>query len=90
MNVVFTGVKTNQIINYVKDKYHDELEFLWEKYDDCAVVRNKDNKKWYLLFIIVDESKLNDDFNKQVEIIDLMYYKDKLVSIIDNKRIYPG
>ena len=34
-----------------KEKNNDELEFLWEKFDNNAICRNKQNNKWYILFI---------------------------------------
>lgn len=87
---VFKGNQTKDVIKYIKEKYNDDLEFLWEKYDNNAIWRNKINNKWYALLLTVTEDKLKIDSNKEIEIIDLMYQKDKIKEIVDNKRIYPG
>ncbi|MCR5505894.1 MAG: hypothetical protein K6F07_02765, partial [Bacilli bacterium] len=50
--------QTELVIKYIKDKYNGELEFLWEKYLDYAVVRNKDNEKWYILIAPIPRNKL--------------------------------
>ena len=44
---VFKSKYADDVIKYVRDKYGDELEFLWEKFDDNAIWRRKDNNKWY-------------------------------------------
>ena len=87
---VFKGNQTKDVIKYIKEKYNDDLEFLWVKYDNNAIWRNKINNKWYALLLTVTEDKLKIDSNKEIEIIDLMYQKDKIKEIVDNKRIYPG
>ena len=46
---VYKEKQSKQVINYIKEKYNDELEFLWEKLDDTAICRNKTNNKWYFL-----------------------------------------
>jgi len=50
----FKSQSAKKIILYVKEKYKDELEFLWDDYDG-AVFRNKDNKKWYGVIMKVRE-----------------------------------
>lgn len=44
---IFKTEQSQMIINFVREQYGDELEFLWEKFPDNAVWRRKDNKKWY-------------------------------------------
>ena len=87
---IFKSKQAIDIINYIKEKYNDELEFLWEKFDDNAIWRNKQNNKWYALLLTVPKSKLGIDSNDIVEIIDLRYQKEQIVEIIDNKNIFSG
>lgn len=87
---VFKNDYTKEVIKYVKDKYNDDLEFLWEKFDNNAVWRNKKNNKWYAAILIVKEEKLGLSGNNEIEIIDLMYEKDQIEKIIDHKKIFPG
>ncbi len=87
---IFKSSQTIDVINYIKKKYKDELEFLWEKFDDNAIWRNKQNNKWYALLLTVSESKLGIESDDIIEIIDLRYQKEKIEEIIDNKNIFPG
>ena len=48
----------NKIINYVKEKYCDNLEYLWKKFPEYAVLRRDDNKKWYAILMIVEKDKI--------------------------------
>lgn len=85
---VYKSPQARLIIKYIKDKYNDEIEFLWD--DDNAIFRNKKNKKWYLALLIVSENKISGNSSKKIEVIDLRYQKEKISEIIDNKKIYPG
>ena len=79
-----------EVIKYIKEKYHDDLEFLWEKFPNDAIWRNKQNNKWYGLILTIDENKLGIKSSKKVEIIDLRYPKEDIKNIVDNKKIFPG
>ena len=79
-----------EIIQYVKETYHDELEFLWKSYPDNAIWRNQKNGKWYAALLTIAERKLGMDSDKMVEIIDLRYPKEEINKIIDGKVVYPG
>ena len=87
---IFKSIQAINIINYIKKKYNDELEFLWEKFDDNAIWRNKQNNKWYALLLTVSKNKLGIESGDIIEIIDLRYQKEKIEEIIDNKNIFPG
>ena len=86
----FKEKQTNEIIKYLKEKYNSEPEFLWEKYDDAAAIRNSKNNKWLGIFMEVNKTKLGMNEDQIVEIIDVSYYKDRVDEVIDNKGIFPG
>ena len=87
---VFKSSQAKEIITYLKEKYDVDLEYLWEKYPDNAAFRNKLNNKWFGIILTVLENKLGMDGDKQLEIIDLKYPKDKINEIVDNVSIFPG
>ncbi|MBR1802676.1 MAG: MGMT family protein [Clostridia bacterium] len=87
---VFKSSQAKEVIQYVTERYGDDLEFLWEKFDNNAIWRNKANHKWYGALLTITEDKLGINSNKTIEILDLRYQKDKIHEIIDNKEIYPG
>ena len=86
----FSSNQTKEVINYIKKKYGDELEFLWEKYDNNAIWRNKKNNKWYGVLMTIPLNRLKGDSDKEVEVIDLKCDKEKIDTIIDNKSIFLG
>lgn len=87
---LFAYPQTGRIIDYIKLNYGDELEFLWDDFDGAAI-RNKTNEKWYLVYMVVAESKIKfNESDKKLEVIDIKYDKDKVEEVINNKGIYPG
>lgn len=87
---VFKSKQAKEVIKYVKDKYNDDLEYLWKKFPENAVWRNKKNKKWYGALLIISERKLELESDKIIDIIDLRYSKDKIKEFIDDKKIFAG
>lgn len=88
---IYKSNQAKEIIKYIKDKYNNDLEFLWERLKSKnAIWRNKVNNKWYAALLIVSERKLGIDSDEEVEIIDLLYQKDKIRDIVDNNKVYPG
>lgn len=87
---VFTSPQTKKIIEYVKNKYEDDLEFLWDKLPSVAVWRNKNNNKWYGLLMIIKKSNLGGKTDDLIEIIDLRYPKESIDTIVDDACIFRG
>lgn len=87
---VFKARQTKSIIRYVSDTYGDELEYLWQKFPDNAVVRRADNKKWYAAFLTVTKNKLGKAGAEAVEIIDLRMRPEDIERVVDGKKILPG
>ena len=87
---VFLDEQVNDLICYIRDTYGDELEFLWEKFSDVAVVRHSFNRKWYCVFMRVSKKKLELDSDEVVDIIDLKCPKHRVDSLIDYVHIFPG
>ena len=75
---VFKTELAKSLIKYIQDKYSDELEYLWKKFPENAVVRRKDNQKWYAAFLIVSRRKLGFDSDEKTEIIDLQMSPDDI------------
>lgn len=85
---VFKSNESEEIIRYVKDKYNDELEFLWKSSPSTAILRNKINNKWYFLITILEKAKLGLKEDGNVEIINLMINPSVLPKMIDNKNYF--
>ena len=87
---IFKSQQAKEVIRYIKEKYQDDLEFLWKKFPENAIWRNKTNHKWYGALLIIPERKLELDSDEMIEIIDLRYSKDKIKEIIDHNKIFAG
>lgn len=87
---VFKSEQAKEIIKYIKEKYNDDLEYLWKKFPENAVWRNKINNKWYGALLVLSERKLEIDSDRIIDIIDLRYQKDKIKEIIDNENVFAG
>lgn len=75
---IFQSEYADKIIQYVREKYRHELEYLWQKFPENAIVRRSDNQKWYLALLTVEKNKLGLDGSGKTEIIDLRINPDEL------------
>ena len=87
---IFKANYTKEIVAYIKNKYGDELEFLWEKSPKNAVVRRKSSKKWYAVILTVSKRKLNLDSDEIIEVINLHNIVEEIKKLIDNKKYFPA
>lgn len=87
---IFKYEYSYKVIDYIKAKYNDDVEYLWEKFPDNAIARRKDNKKWYLAILTVGKDKLGFDSKENVEVIDLRAKSEEIQSMIKDSSIYPG
>lgn len=87
---VFKAEQTKRLIEYVREKYGRELEFLWDKFEGNAVWRREDTGKWFAAVLTVSRHKLGLDSDEIVEIIDLRSPPEKIESLVDKKRYFGG
>ena len=87
---IFKSQQVQELTDYIKEKYDDQLQYLWKKFPKNAVWKNKINQKWYGILLVITKDKLGIDSNDEIEIIDLRYPKEHIHEIIDNIHIFPG
>lgn len=87
---IFKSNDAKAIMAYIKEKYDNDFEYLWEKFPDNAIVRRKDNRKWYALLLTVKKEKLGIEEDGFAEIIDIRTDSSEIENKIDNKHIFPG
>ena len=87
---IFKANYTKEIVAYVKNKYGDELEFLWEKSPKNAVIRRKSSNKWYVVILTISKRKLNLDSDEIIEVINLHNRVEEIEKLIDNKKYFPA
>ena len=86
----FKANYTKEIIEYVKNNYGDELEFLWEKSPKNAVVRRKSTKKWYAAILTISKRKIGLDSDEIIEVINLHNSEEEIKKLIDCKKYFPA
>lgn len=87
---IFKSKQARQIIKYAKEKYDNELEFLWIKFPNNAIFRHKENKKWYAALLSLEENKLGIESDKIIDIIVLKNKRENIINLIDNKKYFAG
>ncbi|XCP85629.1 MmcQ/YjbR family DNA-binding protein [Roseburia hominis] len=75
--------QTRRIVEFIKENYGAEPEFLWEKYPNYAAFRNRENEKWFAVIMTIDRSKLGLPGHGNIEIIDLKDIPDNVEQRID-------
>lgn len=86
----FCEPQSHEIIKYVREKYGDELEFLWKNSPKSAVFRRKDSEKWYAVMLAVSRKKLGQDSDSTAEILDLRAKPEFIEKKVDGRRLLPG
>lgn len=82
--------KLDDIKKYIKKQFDTELEYLWDKFPDVAIWRNKENNKWFGIIMNIQKNKLGIDSDETIETITLKYQKDQIDKIVDNNKIFKG
>ena len=83
----FISDQANRLTKYIKDKYNNEPEFLWDKFKGYGVFRNTHNKKWYGIIMNLDLSKLDNRIG-EVEIINVKLDENKVHELLKEKGFY--
>lgn len=89
-NNIFKEITSKKVIKYIKSNYNDELEFLWKKSPNNAIVRRKDSAKWYAVFMTISKNKLGFASNKIVEILNLHLKPQKAEELIMTGKYFPA
>ena len=84
----FICSQTKRIMTQVQEQYGNQLEYLWEKSPDTAVLRHEGNKKWYAVLIKISWDKLEKGREGQVEAVNLKH--DQVADLLSKKGIYPA
>ena len=84
----FLCPQTKRIMALVQEKYGNQLEYLWEKSPDTAVLRHEDNQKWYAILMRIPWDRLDKGRDGLVEAVNLKH--DQVADLLSQKGIYPA
>lgn len=87
----YQNPQTLRLLDFVKNNYNTDPEFLWAKTPDFAVLRNLGNRKWYGIIMVIPASKIKIDSDKNIEIVNVRFNKGEAQEIVGNVAgIYPA
>ena len=84
----FICPQTKRIMTRVQEKYENQLEYLWEKSPDTAILRHENNQKWYAVLMKISWDKLEKGREGLVEAVNLKH--DQVADLLVKKGIYPA
>ena len=84
----FLCPQTKRIMAFVQEKYGNQLEYLWEKSPDTAVLRHEDNQKWYAILMRIPWDRLDKGREGLVEAVNLKH--DQVADLLSQMGIYPA
>ena len=87
---VFKSADAHKILEYVSRKYGSQPEYLWDKFPYNAVLRRKDNAKWFCVLLTVAKSKIGMAGEGTVEIIDVRMKPEEAESVVDGATYFKG
>ena len=71
------------IFDYIRKKYEVLPEYPWRRYDDNAVFRHADNKKWFALLMSVQRNRMGLSGAESADVINLkmddMFFRDQII-----------
>lgn len=84
----FICPQTKRIMDQIQEKYGNQLEYLWEKSPDTAVLRHEGNQKWYAVLMRIPWDKLEKGREGLVEAANIKH--DQVADLLSKRGIYPA
>ena len=82
----FISPQANRIAMKIKERYGDDLEFLWDD-DKNAVFRNSSNQKWYGIVMEINMNKLGGE-DRIVDVMNVKISPEKIEKLVLNDGYY--
>lgn len=79
-----------RIIQYAKDRFGTEPEYLWADIPGAAVFRHTASKKWYGLIMDVSSAKLGLPGDSPVDVLDIKCSTIMVGSLLSEKGFLPA
>ncbi|WP_298483979.1 MmcQ/YjbR family DNA-binding protein [uncultured Ruminococcus sp.] len=78
------------LFQYAMDTYGTQPEYLWEKSPDNAILRHKENGKWYAVVLDVHEKKLGLPGDGTVDVLNVKCDPLEIGSLLRKKGFFPA
>ncbi len=87
---VFTLDQSSELLGAVRERWREGLEFLWEDYPECAILRRTDTGKWYAVMMRLPKRKFGLPDDAVSEFILLRIPKGEEDAIHADSRFLPA
>ena len=87
---VFILERSRALLETVRSRWNEELEFLWEDSPECAVLRRTDTGKWYAVMMRLSGRKFGLENDAVSEFILLRTPRDAGGAILSDSRFLPA
>ncbi len=84
----FVSHQANRISHMIQEKYGDYPCFEWDNYPDFGVFKNKESKKWYALIMNISCSKLGDNSDEMVDVLNVKVDSNKIQQLLKQNGYY--
>ncbi len=82
---------TAAVLDYIKEQYGAEPEFLWSRTPGNAALRHKDSRKWFAAIMLnLPRKTLGLADSGQVDVLNLKCEPLLIGSLLDGRRYLPG
>lgn len=88
--VPFNSQMTVDILSYINEKYHHQIEFPWDKSLENGIVRHPENNKWYAAILHVAKEKIGLVGTENIDVINLKNRPELIHSWIDAQQYLPA
>lgn len=86
----FKSAQAKRILQYIKEQYRAEPEFLWSALPECGALRVPDKKPWFGVVGRVEKNKFNLTEGGTVEVINLKNESKAVTAFIKEQRAFPA
>ena len=83
-------MKKEELLNYIKEKYDVNPEYLFSKFPSYFVFRNKKNKKWFAVVMNVANDILNIEEKGYTNILNIKCESFVVEMLLEKKGYFPA
>lgn len=84
------GATKQDVLDFAKERFNAVPEYLWQKYPEYAVLRCKENKKWFAALMNVENAKLGLDGAGKADVLVIKCDPQAREILLHEKGVIPA
>lgn len=81
-------IERTELFYYIEEKYKVKPDYPWDKLENYAALRHKENNKWFGLVMDITEDKLVLEGNRIINVINLKVRKEYIDIYKQRRGVY--